>query len=59
MFSSHVLSEVEQACDRVVILRSGELVHTQVMTELRRRHRIRAQCAVRCPRRPPSSRTNW
>jgi ABC-2 type transport system ATP-binding protein len=42
VFSSHVLSEVELACDRVAILRSGELVHTQVMAELRRRHRIRA-----------------
>lgn len=42
MFSSHVLSEVEEVCDRVVILRSGRLVHTQVMAELRRRHRIRA-----------------
>lgn len=43
MFSSHVLSEVEQACDRVVILRAGQLVHTQVMSELRRRHRIQAR----------------
>jgi ABC-2 type transport system ATP-binding protein len=43
IFSSHVLSEAEQACDRVAILRAGELVHTQVMTELRRQHRIRAQ----------------
>jgi ABC-2 type transport system ATP-binding protein len=43
MFSSHVLSEVEQACDRVVILRAGKLVHTQVMSELRRRHRIQAR----------------
>lgn len=43
MFSSHVLSEVEQVCDRVVILRAGKLVHTQVMSELRQRHRIRAQ----------------
>ncbi len=41
MFSSHVLSEVEEACDRVMILRSGRLVHTQGMAELRRRHRIR------------------
>jgi ABC-2 type transport system ATP-binding protein len=40
MFSSHVLSEVEQVCDRVVILRAGELVHTQEMEGLRRRHRI-------------------
>ena len=43
LFSSHVLSEVEQACDRVVILRRGVLVHTQVVSQLRRQHRIRAQ----------------
>jgi ABC-2 type transport system ATP-binding protein len=42
LFSSHVLSEVEQACDRVAILRAGELVHIQVMSDLRRRHRIHA-----------------
>jgi ABC-2 type transport system ATP-binding protein len=42
LFSSHVLSEVEQVCDRVAILRAGELVHLQVMSELRRRHRIYA-----------------
>jgi ABC-2 type transport system ATP-binding protein len=53
MFSSHVLSEVEQACDRVVILRSGELVHTQVMSELRRRHRIRARVCGPLPTPPP------
>lgn len=43
IFSSHVLSEIEHCCDRVVILRRGELVHTQVMSELRRQHRIFAQ----------------
>jgi len=43
IFSSHVLSEVEEICDRVVILRRGRLVHTQVMSELRRQHRIRAR----------------
>ena len=42
VFSSHVLPEVEEVCDRVVILRKGHLVHTQLMCELRRRHRIRA-----------------
>jgi ABC-2 type transport system ATP-binding protein len=42
VFSSHVLSEVEEVCDRVAVLRKGELVHTQVMADLRRRHRIRA-----------------
>lgn len=42
MFSSHVLSEVEDTCDRVVILRAGRLVHTQTMSDLRRSHRIHA-----------------
>ncbi len=42
LFSSHVLSEVEQVCDRVAILRSGQLVHRQAMADLRRRHRISA-----------------
>ena len=45
VFSSHVLSEVEEACDRVVVLRKGRLVHTQVMRELKQRHRI---CATLC-----------
>lgn len=40
IFSSHVLSEVEDVCDRVAILRDGRCVHTQVMSELRRRHRV-------------------
>ena len=53
MFSSHVLSEVEHACDRVVILRAGRLVHTQVMSELRRRHRIRAIVQGKLPDAPP------
>ncbi|MEZ6070105.1 MAG: ABC transporter ATP-binding protein [Pirellulales bacterium] len=43
LLSSHVLSEVEQCCDRVVVLRRGELVHTQDMSHLRRQHRIRAE----------------
>jgi ABC-2 type transport system ATP-binding protein len=43
MFSSHVMSEVEEACDRVVILRRGQLVHTQAMQELKQQHRIRAR----------------
>jgi ABC-2 type transport system ATP-binding protein len=40
LFSSHVLSEVEEICDRVVILRAGRLVHTQAMSQLRFQHRI-------------------
>src|SRR5262249_44477512 len=32
LFSSHVLHEVEAVCDRVAILRRGELVHLQDMS---------------------------
>lgn len=42
LFSSHVLSETEQACDRVCILRKGRLAHVQTVAELKRQHRIRA-----------------
>jgi ABC-2 type transport system ATP-binding protein len=45
IFSSHVLSEVEETCDRVAILRAGRLVHEQSLDQLRRRHRIRARMA--------------
>src|SRR5439155_13010072 len=37
LFSSHVLSEVEQICDRVGILQRGRLVHVQDMKEMQRR----------------------
>ncbi len=40
LFSSHVLTEVEQVCDRVGILRQGQLVHVQVMAELRQSRRV-------------------
>ncbi len=40
LFSSHVLSEVEEVCDRVVILRKGELVHTQIVSDLKQQHLI-------------------
>ncbi len=52
IFSSHVLSEVEEVCDRVVILRDGRLVHTQDISSLRRCHRIRA-AITGAPPRPP------
>jgi ABC-2 type transport system ATP-binding protein len=52
IFSSHVISEVEQVCDRVLILRAGSLVHTQVVSELRRKHRIRAQLTGPLPPLP-------
>ncbi len=42
LFSSHVLSEVEAVCDRVVILRKGRLVHHQEMGELADARRVTA-----------------
>lgn len=36
-FSSHTLSEVEQLCDRVAILRHGRMVEDATLDELRRR----------------------
>jgi ABC-2 type transport system ATP-binding protein len=56
LFSSHVLSEVEEVCDRVVILRAGRLVHTQAMRELRTQHRIVAQLSAPLPPIPESFR---
>jgi ABC-2 type transport system ATP-binding protein len=41
LFSSHVLPEVEACCDRVVILRRGELVASASMEVVRRQHVVR------------------
>jgi beta-exotoxin I transport system ATP-binding protein len=54
IFSSHVLSEVEEVCDRVVILRGGKLVHTQPMDQLREQHRIVAKLTGPLPPIPES-----
>jgi ABC-2 type transport system ATP-binding protein len=43
LFSSHVLTEVEQVCDRVAILQRGRLVHLQPLAELRRSRLVRAR----------------
>lgn len=43
LFSSHVLGEVEQVCDRVGILREGRLVHLQDMAELREGRLVKAR----------------
>jgi len=53
IFSSHVISEVEQVCDRALILRRGTLVHTQIIRDLTRKHRIRAQLKGPLPPLPP------
>ena len=43
IFSSHVLSEVEETCGRVAILRAGRVVHEQSIESLLRGHRIHAR----------------
>jgi ABC-2 type transport system ATP-binding protein len=35
LLSSHIMSEVEQLCDRVSIIRAGRVVETGTLTELR------------------------
>lgn len=52
LFSSHVLSEVEEVCSRVAILRLGKLVHTQTISELHRKHRLRAKLSGELPELP-------
>jgi ABC-2 type transport system ATP-binding protein len=42
IFSSHVLGEIEQTCDRVGFLRRGHLARKLIMSELFQRHRITA-----------------
>ncbi len=49
VFSSHVLSEVEDVCDRVGILRAGELVHLASMSQIKMQHRIRAHLKGQMP----------
>ena len=43
LFSSHVLHEVEAVCDRVAVLRRGELVHVQEMSALREGRAVSAR----------------
>ena len=54
LFSSHVLQEVEAVCDRVVILRKGELVHVQDMNELRGGRHVAANFPAEVPTRGPT-----
>ncbi len=53
LFSSHVLHEVEAVCDRVAILRRGELVHVQEMEELREGRTVRARLTGPAPTTGP------
>jgi ABC-2 type transport system ATP-binding protein len=53
IFSSHVLAEIEQTCDRVVILRAGSIVHDEQISNVRRGHRIHAKLTAALPSIPP------
>ncbi len=46
LFSSHVLSEVEEVADHVAILNAGSVVHQQSLAELRYCHRIVAKAGT-------------
>lgn len=47
LLSSHILSEVEQLCDRVSIIRAGRVVETGTLAELR--HLTRTQVSFEAP----------
>ncbi|SRR5579871_5316315 len=53
LFSSHVLSEVEEVCDRVAILQHGRLAHVQVLSELREGRLIQAKLTGDAATLPP------
>lgn len=55
LFSSHVLHEVETVCDRVAILRRGELVHMQQMSDLREGRTVRAKLTGAPPQIGPGN----
>jgi ABC-2 type transport system ATP-binding protein len=50
LLSSHILSEVEQLCDRVTIIRAGKTVETGTLTSLR--HLTRSSFRVTTPAEP-------
>lgn len=54
IFSSHVLPEIEDTCDRVGILRAGELVYLESMVDLMKQHRILADLTGELPEIPAS-----
>jgi len=49
IFSSHVLSEIEEVCDEVGILKKGQLVFRESMSSINRQHRITVGCQTGLP----------
>ncbi|MFT7644078.1 MAG: ABC-2 type transport system ATP-binding protein [Pirellulaceae bacterium] len=58
MFSSHVLPEVEEVSDRVAIMSKGEVVHSEMIRDLKQHHRIRAEVSKPLPDPPEKLRDN-
>ena len=54
ILSSHVLSEIEETCDRVAFLRQGHLVHQLYLDDLAQRHRIHLRASAK-PEPPEAS----
>jgi len=52
LLSSHILSEVEKACDRVSIVRSGRIVDTGSLADLRHLTRTRVHAVLRAAPTP-------
>ncbi len=55
IFSSHVLSEIEAICDRVAILKDGQLVCLQDMRKLEETYWIRVACDNPGSLQPPAA----
>jgi ABC-2 type transport system ATP-binding protein len=49
LFSSHVLSEIEEVCDALAILRRGEVVHQMRLADLDSLHHVRGRVARSLP----------
>ena len=49
IFSSHVLSEIEETCDSVAFLRQGVLAHELNLADLYQRHRVTAKAPQGIP----------
>ena len=49
MLSSHIMSEVERLCDRIAIIREGEVVETGTLDELRHLTRYTINVSARKP----------
>jgi ABC-2 type transport system ATP-binding protein len=54
MFSSHVLSEVEENCDRVAVLKRGRVAGNLVLAEIRKQHRIEGRVSGALPPLDPA-----